>query len=65
MTSPAPTFEGRLLPHPDEPPFANMQSLSLWTDMVFRDDDGARQLGTISGDLSALTVQLAVPVRAA
>jgi protocatechuate 3,4-dioxygenase beta subunit len=41
----------------------NMQSLSLATDMVFADDGGARQLGTISGDVSSgYGVALTVPV---
>jgi protocatechuate 3,4-dioxygenase beta subunit len=41
----------------------NMQSLSLGTDMVFGDDGGVRQLGTISGDVaSGYSVSLTVPV---
>ena len=41
----------------------NMQSLSLQTDMVFSDDGGVRQLGTITGDVaSGYSVSLTVPV---
>jgi protocatechuate 3,4-dioxygenase beta subunit len=43
-----------------------MSGVSLESDNVFRDDGGAHELGTISGDISSgLTVTLAVPVRAA
>jgi protocatechuate 3,4-dioxygenase beta subunit len=43
----------------------NLQHVSLATDMVFRDDGGARQLGTVSGSLdSGYMVELAVPVSA-
>ena len=41
----------------------NMQSLSLQSDMVFSDDGGVRQLGTITGDVaSGYGVSLTVPV---
>jgi protocatechuate 3,4-dioxygenase beta subunit len=41
----------------------NFAQMSLRTDMVFGDDGGAHQLGTISGSVAAgYTVQLAVPV---
>jgi protocatechuate 3,4-dioxygenase beta subunit len=42
----------------------NLQQVSLTSDNVFRDDGGARQLGTAGGDVSSgYTVELAVPVR--
>jgi protocatechuate 3,4-dioxygenase beta subunit len=45
---------------------ATLAGLSLASDNVFRDDGGARQLGTMSGSLDGgLTVELAVPVKAA
>jgi protocatechuate 3,4-dioxygenase beta subunit len=41
----------------------NMQSLSLETDMVFADDGGVHQLGTVTGDVSSgYSVSLTVPV---
>ena len=41
----------------------NLQQVSLATDNVFREDGGARQLGTVSGSVeSGYTVELAVPV---
>ena len=44
----------------------NLQGLSLATDMVFRDDGGAHQLGTVTGDATqGYTVTLAVPVTSA
>ncbi len=44
---------------------SNMQQVSLTTDMVFSDDGGEHQLGTISGSVAdGLTVELAVPVNA-
>jgi len=43
----------------------NLSHVSLTSDMVFRDDGAARQLGTISGSVaSGLTVELTVPVGA-
>ncbi len=43
----------------------NMQQVSLDSDNVFREDGGARQLGTISGSVEAgYTVELAVAVQA-
>ena len=43
---------------------ANLARVSLQSDMVFGDDGGVHELGTISGDLSSgLTVELAVPVK--
>ena len=40
--------------------------MSLRTDMVFGDDGGAHQLGTMSGSVEAgYAVQLAVPVNTA
>jgi protocatechuate 3,4-dioxygenase beta subunit len=43
-----------------------LAGLSLASDNVFRDDGGARQLGTMSGSIEgSLTVELAVPVKAA
>jgi protocatechuate 3,4-dioxygenase beta subunit len=43
----------------------NLGQVSLATDNVFRDDGGARQLGTVSGSVeSGYTVELAVPVGA-
>ncbi|RSM82860.1 3,4-dioxygenase subunit beta [Kibdelosporangium aridum] len=43
---------------------SNMRRLSLSTDMVFRDDSGALQLGTVTGDVtSGYTVTLNVGVR--
>lgn len=116
VEEPVPTFEGRSLPHPDEPIFdqglafdvdtlisrrqvlpalatvplapvssrssvaprtgqqfrpyeqsvSNLRGVSLSSDMVFGEDGGERQIGTISGSVaSGLTVDLAVPVRAA
>jgi protocatechuate 3,4-dioxygenase beta subunit len=42
-----------------------MQGVSLGGDMVFGEDGGVRQLGTMSGSIAdALTVELAVPVQA-
>ena len=42
---------------------ANLARVSLDTDNVFGDDGGARQLGTVTGDVaSGYTVSLAVPV---
>jgi protocatechuate 3,4-dioxygenase beta subunit len=44
----------------------NLSQVSLATDMVFSDDGGVHQLGTVSGSVaSGLTVELAVPVSAA
>ncbi len=44
---------------------ANMAQLSLASDMVFRDDGGVHQLGTITGDVtSGMSVALTVPVNA-
>ena len=41
----------------------NLAQVSLTTDMVFRDDGGVRQLGTISGSVAdGLAVSLTVPV---
>jgi protocatechuate 3,4-dioxygenase beta subunit len=43
----------------------NLSQVSLTSDMVFRDDGAAHQLGTISGSVaSGLTVELTVPVGA-
>jgi protocatechuate 3,4-dioxygenase beta subunit len=43
----------------------NLSQVSLTSDMVFRDDGAARQLGTISGSVaSGLIVELTVPVGA-
>jgi protocatechuate 3,4-dioxygenase beta subunit len=43
---------------------ANLARVSLQSDMVFGDDGGVHELGTISGDLSSgLTVELAVAVK--
>jgi hypothetical protein len=43
-----------------------LPKLTLETDSVFAEDSAARQLGTMSGSIeSGLTVELAVPVRAA
>ena len=43
----------------------NMARVSLTGDMVFGEDDGERQLGTMSGSVSnGLTVDLTVPVQA-
>jgi protocatechuate 3,4-dioxygenase beta subunit len=43
----------------------NMTRVSLTTDMVFRDDGGVHELGTVTGSVSGgLTVELAVPVSA-
>ena len=43
----------------------NMRRTSLARDMVFRDDSGAQQLGTMTGSASSgFTVQLDVPVNA-
>jgi protocatechuate 3,4-dioxygenase beta subunit len=45
---------------------ANMSRVSLASDGVFGDDGGAHQLGTMSGSVAGgLTVELAVPVKAA
>ena len=42
-----------------------MAGVSLARDMVFGDDGGEQQLGTISGSIAdGLTVDLAVPVQA-
>src|SRR6185295_1189977 len=44
---------------------SNMQGVSLSSDNVFGEDDGERQMGTISGSISnGLAVDLAVPVNA-
>ena len=44
----------------------NLEGVSLASDNVFGEDDGERQIGTISGNVSSgLTVDLSVPVRAA
>ena len=44
---------------------SNMQGVSLSSDNVFGDDDGERQIGTMSGSIAnGLTVDLAVPVSA-
>jgi hypothetical protein len=44
----------------------NLGQVSLSTDNVFADDGGVHQLGTISGSVEGgLTVELAVPVKAA
>ena len=44
----------------------NLSQVNLTSDMVFSDDGGAHQLGTISGTVaSGLTVELTVPVGAA
>ena len=44
---------------------SNMNGVSLERDMVFADDGGATQLGTISGSVAdGLVVELAVPVQA-
>ena len=43
----------------------NLQGVSLTTDIVFGDDGGAHQLGTVTGDTTnGYTVTLAVPVNA-
>jgi protocatechuate 3,4-dioxygenase beta subunit len=43
----------------------NLEGVSLTTDMVFGDDGGAHQLGTVTGDpAGGYTVTLAVPVTA-
>jgi protocatechuate 3,4-dioxygenase beta subunit len=43
----------------------NMQGVSLSSDMVFGEDDGERQIGTIGGSVAnGLTVDLSVPVTA-
>lgn len=48
-----------------ETSIATMAQVSLSEDSVFREDGGARQLGTVSGDVSSgFTVLLPVPVRA-
>ena len=45
---------------------ANMGRVSLQGDMVFGDDGGIHELGTITGDVSSgMTVALTVPVRSA
>jgi protocatechuate 3,4-dioxygenase beta subunit len=42
---------------------ANLAQISLESDMVFGDDGGVHQLGTVTGDLEGgLTVELTVPV---
>jgi hypothetical protein len=42
-----------------------MQQVSLTSDMVFGDDGGIHEMGTVSGSASAgYSVTLAVPVRA-
>ena len=42
----------------------NLAQVSLTTDMVFRDDGGVRQLGTITGSVAdGLAVSLTVPVK--
>ncbi len=44
---------------------SNLRQVSLDRDMVFSDDGGVHELGTIGGNLSGgLNVQLAVPVMA-
>lgn len=44
----------------------NMTRVSLSTDMVFRDDGGVHELGTVTGSVSdGMTVELAAPVNAA
>jgi protocatechuate 3,4-dioxygenase beta subunit len=44
----------------------NLRGVSLSSDNVFGEDDGERQIGTMSGAVSSgLTVDLSVPVRAA
>jgi len=44
---------------------SNMQQVSLESDNVFGDDGGAKQLGTVSGDVNqGYVVELAVPVQA-
>jgi len=44
---------------------SNLAGISLTSDMVFGDDGGVHQLGTISGSIQdGLTVELAVPVNA-
>jgi protocatechuate 3,4-dioxygenase beta subunit len=44
----------------------NIIRVSLTTDMVFRDDGGVHELGTVTGSVSdGMTVELAVPVSAA
>ena len=43
----------------------NLQQVSLASDMVFGDDGGVHEIGTVSGSLAAgYTVTLAVPVQA-
>jgi protocatechuate 3,4-dioxygenase beta subunit len=43
-----------------------LQGVSLSSDMVFGEDDGERQIGTISGSVAnGLTVDLSVPISAA
>ncbi|HEX2756653.1 MAG TPA: intradiol ring-cleavage dioxygenase [Candidatus Limnocylindrales bacterium] len=45
---------------------SNLSRVSLQSDMVFGDDGGVHELGTITGDVSnGMTVALTVPVRAA
>jgi protocatechuate 3,4-dioxygenase beta subunit len=45
---------------------ANMSRVSLQGDMVFGDDGGVHEIGTITGDVSSgMTVALTVPVRSA
>ena len=42
-----------------------MRSISLANDNVFGEDDGERQIGTMTGSVSSgFTVDLAVPVQA-
>jgi len=44
----------------------NLKGVRLSSDMVFGEDDGERQIGSMCGSISnGLTVDLAVPVRAA
>jgi protocatechuate 3,4-dioxygenase beta subunit len=49
-----------------EPSVQALSQVSLQRDMVFADDGGVHELGTVSGSVtSGLTVELAVPVRTA
>ncbi len=44
----------------------NLQQVSLTSDMVFGDDGGVHEIGTVSGSVSSgYTVTLAVPVKTA
>jgi hypothetical protein len=53
-----PSFEGRLLPHPDEPAYD--QGLQFDVETLV----DIHELGTMGGDVSSgMTVQLAMPVR--